>query len=137
MREKDLVLKLASIIGDEITHQITPDDHEYIMFISKYNLLYEIDRSKLYKGKSLIFSITDVAYDPIVYKKEKELSIPFTYTCTKNDKHQMIRVLMQVCKRPDLVALSLLVMKSTDELIMAMQDAEMDSIIQIRTRSRP
>lgn len=135
MREKDLVLKLAAIIGDEITHQITPDDSEYIMFTSKYNLLYEIDRSQVYMGNSLIFSITDVAFDPIVYKRGTTHSIPWTYTCNK-EKHQMISILMHMCKRPDLVGLALLVLKSADELFMAMHDAEMDSIIQIRTRSK-
>ena len=135
MREKDLVLKLAAIIGDEITYQLTPDDSEYIMFTSKYNLLYEIDRSQIYTGNSLIFSITDVAYDPIVYKRGSEHSVPWTYTCNK-EKHQMISTLMHTCKRPDLVGLSLLVLKNAEELIMAIHDAEMDSIIQIRTRSR-
>ena len=135
MREKDLVLKLAAIIGDEITQQLTPDDSEYVMFTSKFNLLYELDCTGTYTGQSLTFSLTDVTYDPFHYRK-KENSLPWTYVSNGTALHYMIGVLMHKCNEPNLVALSLHVLKKESELIATMRNVEQNAIIQIRTKQR-
>lgn len=135
MTDIELLHEIARIVGDELVQCVSPNDAAYAMYISKHNMVYEIDRTGTYEGKSLSFSLPMTSYDPIVYRQESGYSLPMQYTCTNNALHSLIYVLLVRYNDPLLTATTLMFMKKSSTVFHEIIKFQDDVIITITPRT--